>query len=276
MSKQYKIRWKPSDEKELARVVKNFNAKLTRLKKNPQLLETDYTRKHGISRQSMLSALPDKVSVKELKQLINSRQDLNRELNALKRFSKRGAEQIRIVPNTEYNLKITKWQNTEMNRRVGIINRRRKKRLQDLINLEMTDRGELLGYTRGDFGMGRQEELQLRPMNAFTRSMTQTGLNKKFKTIMQEIQSDYYTKEDYALRENYLKGIKENYNWEDVQDVYEHISKMDIREFIDTFNSEGGNFEIASPDGRLDIKAREYKGYETALRSTWMPNKKDK
>lgn len=273
MPKQYKIRWKPSDTKELARVVKNFNAKIRRLQKNPQLLETDYTRKNGISQKSLISALPEKVTVKELKKLINSRQDLKRELNSLRRFSKRGAETIEIVPNTDYNLKITKWQKSEMNRRVGIINRRRKKRLDELLNMEMTDRGEKLGYTRKEFGMGRQEELQLRPMNAFTRGMGQTGLNKKYKTIMQEIQSDYYDKEDYLVRENYLKGIKENYNWEDVKDIYEHIQKMNIKDFMDTFNAEGGNFEIASPDGRLDSKAREYKGYESALRSTWKPNK---
>lgn len=256
MSKQPRIKWRESDSQELNRAVKNFNAKLSRLeKKNPQ----------------MKNVLPERVSVAQMKELINTRQDLKREINALKRFSKRGAEEIVSVPDTDYNLKITKWQKTEMNRRIAIINRRRAKRLEDIENMEMSSRGEGLGYTRGQFGMGKQEAAELRPMNAFTRRMSQSDLKWKWKAIKSESQSDYFTKRDYAVRENYIKGIKENYNYEDVKDIIEKIEKMDIKEFFKVFNSEGGTFEIASPDGRLNQKYAEYKGYETALRSTWVP-----
>lgn len=259
MSKYHKIRWSDSDSKELARVVRNFNAKVNRLgKQNPQIK----------------NVLPEKVSVAQLKELINTRQDLKRELNALKRFSRRGAEKIVEIPYTDYNLKITKWQKAEMNRRVAIINKRRERRLAEISNIEMTDRGKPLGYTRGQLGMGKQTELSLRPMNAFTKSMSQTDLKYKWKAIRTESQSDYFTKRDYDLRDNYLQGIKENYNWEDVKDIYDHIEKMDIKDFLKTFEEEGGTFEIASPDGRIDTKAQEYKGYESALRSTWLPERK--
>ena len=161
MPKYHSIKWRDSDTKELSRVVRNYNAKINRLiKKNPQIE----------------NVLPEKVTVAQLKELINTRQDLKRELNALKRFSKRGAEEIVIVPNTDYNLKITKWQKTEMNRRVGIINRRRKKRLEDLSNMEMKSRGESLGYKKSDIGMGKATEVSLTPMNAFTRRMNQADL----------------------------------------------------------------------------------------------------
>ena len=107
MSKQNRINWRDSDKQELKRAVKNFNAKIKRLeKKNP----------------SNKNVLPEKVSVAQMQELINTRQDLNREINALKRFTKRGAEEIVDVPGTDYNLKITKWQRTEMNRRAAIIN----------------------------------------------------------------------------------------------------------------------------------------------------------
>ena len=83
----------------------------------------------------------------QLKDLINTRQDLNREINALRRFSKRGNEEIVIIPNTDYNVKTTKWQRTEMNRRVGYINRRRQKRLEEMQpdffdDLDLTDDDE--------------------------------------------------------------------------------------------------------------------------------------
>ena len=129
MSKYHKINWREEDTKELTRVVRNFNAKIQRLSKtNP-----------GIT-----NLLPEKVSASELKNLINTRQDLKRELNALNRFSKRGSETIVEIQENDYGLKTTKWQRTEMNRRVGVINRKRKARLEQFSNIEMKSGGQAL------------------------------------------------------------------------------------------------------------------------------------
>ena len=258
MSKYHRIRWSEQDTQQISRVVKNFNAKVNRLaKQNPD----------------NASILPEKVSVKELKQLINTRQDLKRELNALQRFSKRGSEKIVDVPNSEYGLKITLWQRSEMNRRIGVINRKRKARLIELENTEMKSRGESLGYTRGQLGMGKASEIALKPMTAFFRTMGRKDLNKRFKSILVQSQSDYFTKQDFQVRENYIKGLKENYDYENIKDVIEVIENMDIKEFLNTFEEEGGTFEFASPNGALDLKHAEYEGYESALRATWLPNK---
>ena len=92
MPRRYNIRWSQADEAELKRVVKNFNAKLTRLaKKDPQ----------------SAAALPERVSAAQLRDMIETRQDLNRELNALRRFSERGAEELVDIPDNYYNEKIT-------------------------------------------------------------------------------------------------------------------------------------------------------------------------
>lgn len=248
MSKYHKIRWSEQDTKEIARVVKNFNAKVNRLaKQNPDLA--------GI--------LPEKVSTKQLKNLINTRQDLNRELNALKRFSKKGSEEIVIVPDTEYELKITKWQKTEMNRRIGIINRKRKARLEEIESIEMKSRGKNLGYTRGQLGMGKAEEISLQPMTAFYRTMGNRDLKKRWQSILVQSQSDYFTKRDFQVRDNYIKGLLENYNSYDIQDIVDTIEKMDIKDFLQTFQEEGGTFEFIYPDPE---KEKEYVNY---LRTTW-------
>lgn len=253
MARYHRINWRESDTQELKRVVRNYNAKLTRLaKKNPQIE----------------NVLPEKVSVGQLKELINTRQDLKRELNALKRFSKRGAEEIVIVPDTDYNLKITKWQKTEMNRRIGIINRRRAKRLDEISNMEMTSRGESLGYKRSDLGMGKATEVSLKPMNAFTRRMSQSDLKWKWKGIMKESQSDYFTQKDYRLRDNYIKALQENYNVNDIQDIIDEINSMDIKEFLNKFEQEGGTLEFAYPPNK-----EQYEGYVNALKSTWKPER---
>lgn len=253
MSRYHRINWRDSDTEELKRVVKNYNAKITRLaKKNPQIK----------------NVLPEKVTATQLKELINTRQDLKRELNALKRFSKRGAEEIVVVPENDYNLKVTKWQKTEINRRIGIINRRRKKRLEDISNLEMTSRGEKLGYTREQLGMGKASEVSLSPMRGFTRRMSQTDLKMKWRGILKESQSDYFTQKDYRLRDNYIKALEQNYNANDIKDIIDSINNMDIREFLNKFEEEGGTLEFAYPPNK-----EQYNGYVSALKSTWMPER---
>ena len=250
MSKFHKIKWRESDLLELNRTVKNFNAKITRLaKKNPD----------------EAVALPEKIKISDLKTLINTRQDLKRELNALKRFSKRGAENIVIAEGTDEGLKITKWQKTEMNRRIGIINRKRKARLEEIQNLEMTSRGQSLGYTRGQLGMGRATEISLSPMNAFTRRMNRRDLKMKWQAILRESQSDYFTQKDFRLRNNYVKALEQNFNVNDIQDVVDYIMKMDIKDFLQKFEEEGGTMEFAYPPNR-----EQYEGYVNAVKTTWL------
>ena len=254
MSKYHKIRWSKQDQEEISRVVRNFNSKISRLaKQNPEIA----------------SILPEKVSSRELKELINTRQDLKRELNALKRFSKRGSEEIVDVPNSEYGLKITHWQRTEMNRRIGVINRKRKMRLNELQNIEMTSRGESLGYTRGQLGMGKAEEVALQPMTAFYRTMGNMDLKKRWKSILTQSQSDYFTKRDYQVRDNYVTGLKQNYNEDEIKDIIDKIENMDIKDFLNIFNQEGGTFEFLYPNSELESE------YISSLRTTWGVENKD-
>ena len=250
MSKQHKIKWRESDTKELNRAVKNFNAKLNRLAKTSNNI-----------------ILPEKVKVSELKKLINTRQDLTREINMLKRFSKKGSEKAVVIEGNENNLIITKWQKTEMNRRVGIINRKRKERFELLQDLEVYSRGQSLGYKKGDIGMGRVAEHTLKPMNAFTKSMSKGDLRAKWKAIMKESPSDFFTETDYRLKQNYIDTMLRNYNEEDVKDIIEVINNMDIKDFIVKFEQEQDVFDWNYPD------EEKYTQYLSTLKSIWTPNK---
>lgn len=253
MSKPYNIRWNPSDDAELRRVVKNFNAKISRLqKKNPQ----------------EAAALPERVTVKQLKTMISTRQDLNRELNALRRFSKRGAEQIITAPDNKYNLKITKWQKEEMNRRAGIINRKRKIRLDQVAGIELESRGEKLGYTKGAIGMGKAEEIELSPIRAFTPAMSRKDLTKKYSMMLKESQSSYWHDRELRMKENYIKSLESNFNPADIKDIVDEIDAMDFREFRKIFEAEGGNFELSYPPD-----AESYQAHLSALFAIWKPKK---
>lgn len=216
--------------------------------------------------------LPERVSVKELKDLIGTRRDLQREVKSLQRFTQKGAEEIVKAPITENTISITKWQRTEMNRRKAVINRQRARRLQQVQEIEMTSAGKDLGYTVGQFGMGKAEEIALSPTNAFTKKMTKYDLPEKFKALRKHSQSDYFTKSDERLMNNYKNALIETYGEDAVKDIVDTIDNMDFNEFYKRFRAEPGEFEFASdiPED-ADIDA-----YLTKIRSTWMPEGKTK
>lgn len=71
MATQGKIRWQQKDYLSLGRAVANFNKKINELQKEEKKLY-----------------LPETKNYKEIKQNIQTRNELNRIINSLKRFSK--------------------------------------------------------------------------------------------------------------------------------------------------------------------------------------------
>lgn len=256
MPKQYNIRWSENDNKELQRSVKNFNAKLKRL-------EEKYSGTDVI--------LPEKITVKQMRELVNTRRDLQRELKSLQKFTQRGSEEVVSVPKTDNNIQLTKWQKEEMSKRAGVINRKRTIRRKELEAKELESGGKSLGYTRGDIGMGKVEVNQLRPTSTFTKKMSKADVKAKFEHFMRESQSDYWHKRDVLMRENFIKALEENFNPKDIKDVVEHIRNMDLEEFKDKLLSNPEDFNTAYPPDE-----EQYEGYLNELRSTWIPKDKPK
>ena len=135
MSKQNNTIWSENNLKELNRTVKNFNAKVKRL-------ETKYKNSDVI--------LPERMSVKELKKVITTERDLNRELKSLQSFTDRGSEEIVDIPNTNNNIQMTKWQREEMSKRAKMINDKRYYHRKKLESQPLSNKGKPLGYTKGD------------------------------------------------------------------------------------------------------------------------------
>ena len=254
MSRRYNIKWRDSDEAELRRVVKNFNAKIDRLaKKDPK----------------NASALPEKVRIGQLRGMIETRQDLNRELNSLRRFSQRGAEEFVPVPDSQYNMKYTQWQKQEMAIRGALVTRKRNKRLKELESIEMTSGGKPLGYTKKEFGMGKADELSLRPVTLYTRSMSRADLNAKHRSLVRQSQSTYFNKSDERYRNNYIQSLLENFNSDDIEDVIDYLQSMDIKDFIKKVKAEDPNFEFNYPPDE-----EEYLQYLNQLKTIWLPNRR--
>lgn len=262
MPRQYNIKWREQDEKELRRVVRNFNDKLRRLvKKNPansNILPQFWNEK--------TQEFENRITIDQIKDLIDTRQDYNRQLNMLKRFSRRGAEQI-VETGSDYGARTTKWQEQEQKRLVQTINRRRKARLETLNAIEVMNASGKLGYTLGQmFGMGLAEQNKLKPTQAFTRGQTQKDIKWKWRALQTEVKDTYYNERDEMLKENYIKALTENFDADDIKDVIANIRSMGSDEFYLKFEAKGDAFEWAYPPKK---GTPEYSDYVSELRGYW-------
>ena len=96
MSRQSQIRYREDDLKELRRVVKNYNAKLSR--QRTKFIEND--------ERYQASQLPPKASVRELRSAIGTRKEFNAEINRMKNYISTG-ERYTIDQNTKKSLYAT-------------------------------------------------------------------------------------------------------------------------------------------------------------------------
>lgn len=94
MATQNKIKWQQKDYVTLGKAVANFNKKINELNKEEKKLY-----------------LPDTINYKEVKENIVTRNELNRIIKSLKRFSKEGSEDIYT---TKAGEQMTNWERQEL------------------------------------------------------------------------------------------------------------------------------------------------------------------
>jgi len=129
MATQSKIKWQQKDYLTLGKAVANFNKKINELNKEERKLY-----------------LPELKNYKDIKENIKTRQELNRVIKSLKRFSKEGSEDLYITSAGE---QITKWERGEL-RKANKNCRKRFKRKRERI----TNSHEIRLF-KGSNGVGR-------------------------------------------------------------------------------------------------------------------------
>lgn len=263
MSKFYNIKWRASDEREARRIIRNFNDKLRReIARNP----------------SNKSALPQffnpdtgefesKITFENFKSMVDTRADYNRELNALKRFSRRGAEKIVNIPGNYNEARTTRWQLRELSRRTSIINQKRQARLEKKSALETIDTLGKTGFTYGQaYAMGMISDNTLKPTTAYTEGMQQGDIKRKYRSLMMESGQRYYETKDIQLKENFIKGLEETWKPEEIKEIVNKIRSMPPDEFIEKFDKKAGDTfsDIYFPN------KNQRKAYLENLRNYWL------
>lgn len=205
MPRQYNIKWRTEDKQQLSKVVRQFNAKLTRTsKKHPELKPY----------------LPERLTVQGLKEQIHTRNDFNREVNSAKRFLKKGAE----APYTsEKGIKTTEWERKEIGIKVATINRRkaRERKTADVSSYKGT--------------MGSIRENNLLPKKYNIDKIKPTDWEKYVQSVEKQVASTYSTDMQTRYKENYIKGAENIFSPADAQAVVAIVSSIPDAEFMQLF-----------------------------------------
>lgn len=222
MSRRSNIRWKDSDEKELARLVRNYNAKINRiLKKDPQMEEY----------------LPSRVKKSDLKASIETRSDLKKQMNSLKRFLKRGSEEL-VFNDFEGSerLGITKYQKREIEIQVATLNRLKSLRRKEIEEMPVTSRSKKVGYKNKE--VERMERLQMLQPKIFDFKNKKKSEFQHF--VKGLLNADVYiSMKDVILRDNYVDALYEHLGDNKyTREIAKKIENMPIDKFIDTYYSD--------------------------------------
>lgn len=178
MQKRYNIKWRESDEKELAKAVRKFNAKRTRLLKQIPDLE---------------EFLPAKISTKEIREQIKTRRDLKNELNSIERFMCKGAEKPIV---TKEGIKTTTYEKKEIEIKVRAINARRTAE-RKRANVS-TEKGT----------MGTIRENNLRPKQVDINKIKKSDWEKFKESVEKQARDSYFQGKYERYKENFMKGLE--------------------------------------------------------------------
>jgi hypothetical protein len=219
MSERNNIKWRKRDEKELDRLVHNFNAKIARtLKSHPELA----------------GALPEKITKHDLKEKIETRTDYKREVKSYTRFLKRGAEQ---VIESKSGIVTTKWQKQELGYKVAQINRQRTIERKAAEQMDARSRGVSLGLKRGEMGNVRTNELRPKKFN-FDKIKPGREWESFIESVEKQAMSSYTTEKMERYKDNYLKALKNTFVNGQADDLIKLIESLDAKTVVDTYYSD--------------------------------------
>lgn len=195
MARQYDIKWSDKDERELKRYVKNFNAKVARLEKK----EPHYK-----------DVRPQRISYKDIKEKVQTRQDLNRELNKIKRFSVKGSEEIR---QTAGGVITTKYQFKEAAIMQRTVTTKRREKRAKVESAQVQEREVL--YDKPKVG-----------------EVSPEGFQKYIKSLEREVLSRFDQQQKEAYLKNYITSCKENLGVY-AAPIIDFVSSISLDIFVD-------------------------------------------
>ena len=219
----YKI--SKDSEKELKKVISKFNSKIKRL-------ET-VDREIGI---------PEKESITAIKDRVNSKWDLNREIDRLERFTKRNAEDL--IKNKS-GVVMTKWEFENIQREQKRLSARLLRDIERYGNIKPTEFGKEQSVTYAQMGDEKLSNLKARQKAISGKSVSKLNKAqlKDLQTLLNKTAANY-RKDKEIFYDNYLDGTLLNtayfvgYDEKKIQYIKEKLGKLSPTQFTKAFEQE--------------------------------------
>ena len=215
-------------ESQMARDVRNFNAKVTRLEKEGK------------------KYLPSKVSVAELKATYFERDELKRRLQQLRRFTTKGAEEIVMLGG---GAKATKWEIQTLQSDLKYMKQHYSRRIDTYGNTIPTVLGVKQSVSYAKMGDAKYENLKVlrKSLNKDINKMEQADYNKFKRGVASQIK--HKNRQKYIFWANYFTfldyvGYKAEIDPELIERVKRKLENVDIDEFMKLYEKEEGVIDM--------------------------------
>ena len=216
------IRYDKKLNQEINRVIKNFNQKIVRLEKDQREL------------------LPNKITKKDLKSSVYTRRELYRKLNELKRFSKRGAEE---VITTKGGVRLTNYELNELKRESARIKRNVTREINRLQTQSPKVFGRIQSTTFAQMGDTNYLNLLARKnaLNKNIKNLSKEELERYKKLLEKTGKSQAYM--NSVFKENYFQMLTDlgyyfNYDKKKLDKLKEKMMKLKPNDFLKLFNED--------------------------------------
>ena len=248
------IRYNKELVSKINKTVRNYNAKINRLQKiNPSL------------------ALPEKVTATSIKNISENRNELNRNLEKLKRFSKRGAEETIILPSGDF---ISVYELRELKRESARLQRNLTRRINELAGTTPKVAGIKQDYTYAEMGDMRLNNMIAKrdTLKSMSKKITLGGDLKNFMKLLETTKN----KQNYQIsifRNNYVDKMLMyqayiiGYDQNRINEMKEKLNRLSDKDFLRFFDNEKLVQIIRDkyPDSK-NLSGESYFAYETEMR----------
>lgn len=202
-----KIRWRDSDIEALKRELDKYNRKIRRLQKQ------------GVP--EVVRSLPPKISFKQAKANISYRSEYNNLMKSLKRFTKRGSQQL---VKTRSGVVTTKYEIEDINARVRSINARRAREAAKMPQeaYEMFDKPR----------MGRMKERALKAKQ-YAGSVSPEDWEEYVRSVRKQSEPGYDLRRKETYKRNFYSALDTIFDEEESEYYKELFDQMKLDDFVE-------------------------------------------
>ena len=212
-------------QKELQRAINKFNAKVKRLESVDREID-----------------IPEKESIKAIKDRVNSKWDLNREIDRLERFTKRNAEDL--IKNKS-GVVMSRWEYENIQREQKRLSARLLREIERYGNIKPKEFGKEQSVTYAQMGDEKLSNLKARQKAISSKSISKLNRAqmKDLQTLLNKTAANY-RKDKEIFYDNYIDGTLLNtayfigYDEEKIKYIKEKLSELSPTQFTKAFEQE--------------------------------------